>query len=179
MRYSVGMIPGCLRDAAHVLREGVVLSDEPPEWLASLMEPWDKWSVTGIHPLVPFDDDSALCYRSWRRAYSLMPKSQAEWKARAQDDPPQVDHEGATWDQGLRGLPRRLFELHAVDGDGLSGDVPPMRAVERQLCIELAALLTFETPRSWPDAARVEHDMRIAECRGLLHCFACGQPVGW
>ena len=80
----------------------------------------------GIHSLVPFDDDSALCYRSWRRSYWLMPKSQAEWDARVQDDPPQVDHDCVTWDQGLRGLPRRLFELHAAYGDGLAGDVPPI-----------------------------------------------------
>ncbi|MBX3393164.1 MAG: hypothetical protein KF787_11005 [Phycisphaeraceae bacterium] len=102
-----------------------------------------------------------------------MPKSQSEWDARVQDDPPLVDHDGATWDQGLRGLSRQLFLLHAVEGDGIAEEVHPLRAMERHLCIELAELLAFETPRSWPDAARVELALRMAECRGLLYCFAC------
>jgi hypothetical protein len=141
------------------------------------MEPWDEWAVSGIQPLVPHDDGSAPCYRSWRRAYALMPKSQTECDVRVQSEPPLVDHHGATWDQGLRGLSRRLFEMYAADGNGVASDVHPVRALEQRLCVELADLLAFETPCSWPDAARVELALRIAECRGLLYCFACWQPT--
>lgn len=173
----MGVIDCALRDVAHRLPDGVILPDDPPEWLAALMEPWNRWAVSGIHPLLPFKDECSPCYHSWRHAYSLMPKSQGEWDARVQDDPPLVDHDGATWDQGLRGLPRRLFELHAADGDGIEGDLHPVRALEWRLCVELTDLLAFETPHSWPDAARVEVALRIAECRGLLYCFACWQPT--
>jgi hypothetical protein len=175
-RYCVGVVDFPLQALAHRLPDGVVVPDEPSEWLAALMEPWDEWAVSGIQPLVRFDDLNAPCYRSWRRAYALMPKSQSEWDARVRNDPPLVDHDGATWDQGLRGLSRRLFVLHAVEGDGVASDVHPLRAMERQLCTELAALLAFETPPSWPDVARIELALRIAECRGLLYCFACWQP---
>lgn len=173
----MGVIDCALQDVAHRLPDGVILPDDPPAWLAALMEPWNNWTVSGIQPLVPFDNDGAACYRSWRRAYSLMPKSRSEWDARVQNDPPLVDHDGATWDQGLRGLPRRLFELHAADGDVVAGDLHPLRAVEQRLSVELADLLAFEMPRSWQDAARVELALRIAECRGLLYCFACWQPT--
>ena len=171
------MSESALQDVAHRLPYGVFVLDESPEWLAALMESWDEWAVSGIQPLVPSDDLNAPCYRSWRRAYALMPKSQSEWDARVRNDPPLVDHDGATWDEGLRGLSRRLFVLHAVEGNGVAGDVPTMRAAERRLCIELAALLAFETPTSWPDAARVELALRIAECRGLLYCFTCWHPT--
>lgn len=173
----MGVIDCAPQDVAHRLPDGVILPDNPPEWLAALMEPWNNWTVSGIQPLVPFDNDGAACYRSWTRAYSLMPKSQSEWDARVHNDPPLVDHDGATWDQGLRGLPRRLFAMHAMDGDGVAGDVHPLQAVERQLCIELAERLAFEKPTSWPDEARNDHAARTAECRGLLHCFACLKPA--
>ena len=136
------------------------------------MEPWDEWAARAFSRQEPYTDENTSRYDSWRRAYALMPKSQREWDERVTRDPPFADYDGVEWDQGLRGLSRRLYALHTAEGRGIADDVHPLRGMERLLCIELAELLAFEIPRSWPDAARVEYTLRIAECRGLLHCFS-------
>jgi len=84
-----------------------------------------------------------------------MPKSQRDWDDRVKHDP-DADYDGVTWDQGLRGLSSRIFVLYAAEGIGVAIDVHPLRAMERLLCVELAELLAFETPNSWPDEARNE-----------------------
>jgi hypothetical protein len=160
------------QDHPTLLPDDALLPDDPPDWLAALMEPWDKWAAEFLERHTLHGDEDLSCYLSWRRAYALMPKSQREWDEREKGDPPEVDHDGMREDQGLRGLPRRLHMLHAVEGHGIPDDTHPLRAMERVLCIELAGLLAFEIPRSWPDEARYEHGSHEAECRGLLLCFA-------
>ncbi len=150
---SVTKLP--LQDAALPLPDHVVLPAEPPEWLYAVMSPWDAWAATFSYSLPPLDDEVGRCYRSWKVAYTMMPKSRREWDARVGDDPPLVDGDGPTWDQGLRGLARRLFDMHEWEGRGVASDVHPFRAMERRLCNELGELLAFETPRVWPDEARL------------------------
>lgn len=157
-------------ELAQRLPNCTVLPPDPPNWLVSLMSPWDSWAERNVRSEAY--DENAPRYGSWKRAYALMPKSQSEWDARAANDPPRVDHDGVLFDEGLRGLSRRLFELFAVEGEGIASNVHPLRGAERLLGLELAELLTFEVPTAWPDEARRELGLQLAECRGLLRCFA-------
>ncbi|MFO0834506.1 MAG: hypothetical protein U0638_06015 [Phycisphaerales bacterium] len=156
-------------ELAQRLPDHVVLPNVPPDWLVSLMRPWDSWAERHVRPET--DDENVPRYDSWKRAYALMPKSQSEWDARATVDPPHVDYDGALFDLGLRGLSRRLFELFAAEGEGIASDLHPLRGAERLLGLELAELLALEMPATWPDEARRELGLQITECRGLLHCF--------
>ena len=155
------------------LSKGTILPDEPPDWLSALMRPWDGWAGSRVSIW-----DNAVSrgqWRVWRRAYRLMPKSQAEWERRVANNPPQVDHNGAVWDEGLEGLPRRLFFLCAVvcDGDQHSQtESHPARDAERLICIELSELLASVVAPSGSESARLHQAVLIAECRGLLHCFS-------